>query len=342
MSFAGLIVIGLVALLLLGGLLAALLLLAHPKSRPVGLALLGIGVAVVVGVGSLALGLFSSHREHAPVKVAHHAAPHSKQPLRGEAAGPVPERDRAAAPGVAEKTPTGSAPAPPSTSSRRPGRVLRALGAALARGIEEAKEEQKKPAQAPGAGDAAGVVSATSESAGPPPDWIDTEPGLVGDTYQVSLQIGPFQTLPECEAKLPEALDQALHDYVRQYLGPAAAAKVRFPSETLEKELVKERWEETRLFETVGPMKQLHLLLEFDPKMQQEIARRWDQARLNSRLWYTGTGLAAVLALLAVVYVGLVVDRSTEGRRRGRLGFAAVAAGTLIVVAAAAVIAAVG
>jgi hypothetical protein len=323
MSFAALIAIGLVALLLLGGLLVTLLLLAHPKSRPIGLALLGVGVVGVVIVGGLGFLLWNDG--DSDPETLHETIGAGDRSV--QVAKVFPPSDEAAAAGDPATT-----PARPSTSSRQPSRVIRALTAALARGIQETKEDQKEP----------GTTPAASEPSEPPPGWIDMEPELVGDTYRVSVVIGPFQTRPECDAALPDALDRALADYTRRYLGPAAAAKVHFPSEVLEERLVQERWEETKQFETVGPMKQLHVLLEFDATMQQDIAIRWDEARLSSRLWYTGTGLAALLALLAVAYGGLLADRVTEGRRRGRLGFAAVAAAALIVVAAAAVIGAAG
>ena len=65
---------------------------------------------------------------------------------------------------------------------------------------------------------------------------------------------------------------------------------------------------------------------------------RWNQARLNGRLWFTGTGLATLLGILAVVYGGLLADRASEGKRRGRLIFSAVAAVALIVFVAIAVL----
>jgi len=333
MSYAALIGIGLVALLFLGGLLLTLLLLAHRKSRPIGLALLGVGALGAVIVAGLAFLRWSSP-DYSPA-VSQQARPTDAATAGEAVTAPAPRSSGAGA--RLRETPAAGAEATtalPRSSSppRQPGRVLKALGTALARGFQESKEDQEKSGGAPEPG----------EPAEPPPGWIDMEPRLVGDSYRMSVVIGPFQTRAECDAGLPNALNRALQDYTRQYLGPAAAEKVHFPPGVLEERLVQERWEETKVFETVGPMKQLHVLLEFDPEMKQDIAEQWDQARLKSRLWYTGAGLAALLGLLAVIYGGLVADRATGGRRRGRLGFAAIAAAALILVAAAVVIAAVG
>jgi hypothetical protein len=334
--FVTLIGLGLVALLVLGGLLVTLLLLAHPKSRPLGLALLGVGVGGVVLLAGfwawVGTERLMDHPERERAEALEFEARRS-----GHESGSIATRPESETRTMAEaNAAAGVDRSPPAASSRQPGRVLKALGTALARGIQETKKDGKNP-QEPAAGEA--TTDLPEEM---PPDWIDMEPGRAGDTYRVSVVIGPFQTSAECVAELPDALDQTLRDYARQYLGPAAAAKVHFPPDVLEERLVQERWEETKVFETVGLMKQLHLLLQFDPEMRQDIAEQWDQARLNNRLWYTGTGLAVLLGLLAVAYGVLIADRAAGGQCRGRLGFAAVVAATLVVGIAAAVIAVLG
>ena len=347
MSFAALIAIGLVALLFLGGLLVTLLLLAHPKSRPYGLALLGVGVVIV---GGLAFLLWNTTRLHSEgltpeaLTVGEAADGPAPRPLQAD----VPA-DRAADGGhtTAGEASGTTAAAPPSTSPRQPGRVIKALTAALARGIQETKEDRKEPGATPGAGEASGVASAASEPAEPPPGWIDihpsrkwviTEQRLVGDVYQMSAVVGPCATRAECDERLPELRKAALAEYAEK-LRPAGAGGVRFPTEAFEDRVVcKDPRELTNHYEKAGRLKQLHVLLEFEPDLVQDIKDQWIQGMVAQRLWYTGTGLTALLALLAVAYGGLLADRATEGRRRGRLGFAAVAAAALIVVVAAAVI----
>lgn len=346
MSFVALIAIGVVALLLLGGLLVALLLLAHPKGRPYGLALLGVGVVIVGGLVSVSAVWTEPTHVDGAKQTAHHSE--QRLPKHVERSGPKPDQ---ASDAKGAETSVVAAAAPPSASPRHPGRVIRALTAALARGIQETKEDREEPGAAPAAGEASGVASAAGEPAEPPPGWIDihpsrkwviTEQRLVGDVYQMSAVVGPCATRAECDERLPELRRAALAEYAEK-LRPEGAGGVRFPTEAFEDRVVcKEQRELTNHYEKAGRLKQLHVLLAFEPDLVQDIKDQWVQGMIDQRLWYAGTGLAAVLGLLAVAYAALLADRATGGRRRGRVGFAAVIAGTLIVVAAAAVIGAAG
>ena len=88
--------------------------------------------------------------------------------------------------------------------------------------------------------------------------------------------------------------------------------------------------------DTVGPMHQIHALLEIDDRARADIDRLWHNAVVTDRLWYTGAGAALVLALLGTFYGYLRLDLRTGGAQKGRLQLAAtlvaliVAAGALM------------
>ena len=165
----------------------------------------------------------------------------------------------------------------------------------------------------------------TPPAAEPRPAWVDAEPRRNGDTYQMSITVGPYATRLECDAQLPKALQGAVDAYVETYLGPQAAGRVRLPAEELRTQLVKEEWEET-IQASFGPMKQLHVLLQFDHKMRDRIHEARTNAIITERLIYTGTGVGGGLLLLAILFALLKFDQVTGGARRGRLALAALLA----------------
>ena len=147
------------------------------------------------------------------------------------------------------------------------------------------------------------------------PAWVDAQPGRQGDVYRQTATIGPYTTRAECDGKLPDALQTALADYTEIYLGSEAARQIDLPDDQLAEWLIKNQYEET-IHALVGPMIQLHVLLEFDHQMQERITDAWQRVRIAHRLW-VGRVLAAGLALLALVYGYLKFDLSTAGAIKG-------------------------
>ena len=95
--------------------------------------------------------------------------------------------------------------------------------------------------------------------------------------------VGPYTTRLECEAKLPDALEAAVAEYVEIHLGPDVAAGVRLPPDELRQLLVKEKFDET-IDTSLGPMAQLHARLAFDTRAQERLREQWRQVLVAGRL----------------------------------------------------------
>ena len=166
-----------------------------------------------------------------------------------------------------------------------------------------------------------GDATTKSETAKPPaaaerPEWVGAEPRRVGDAYQMSIDVGPYTTRLECDAKLPEALQEALDEYVELCLGTEAAGKVRLQPDELREALVREQWEETRQY-TIGAMQHLHVLLAFDMKFKDRVQQQWRREVVAGRLWVTGAAVAAVLSMLLVSFGYLkITGRSVPEAKR--------------------------
>jgi hypothetical protein len=148
------------------------------------------------------------------------------------------------------------------------------------------------------------------------PDWVGAEPRRVGDAYQRTIVVGPYTTRLECDTHLPVALEEALAEYVEACLGREAVARVRLPRGELERLLLHQQWEETKEYATVGPMKNLHVLLQFDRKLKGYITQRWKEAIIADRLWITGGTISGVLVLLTGLFVFLKIHSGREQRLR--------------------------
>ncbi len=133
------------------------------------------------------------------------------------------------------------------------------------------------------------------------PAWVDAPPHVVGGAYQTSITVGPYTTRGECDARLPEAVQESVDRYVETWLEADTTDPVRLPGDYLRQQLVKDQWEETRQY-SVGPMIQLHALLRFDRQVKDRILEERRRTVVAGRLWLTGSAVLAALALLAALY----------------------------------------
>ena len=165
----------------------------------------------------------------------------------------------------------------------------------IRRSIAESPEAAGKPAVKPP------TTSLAPGGTAARPAWVDAPPQLVDDVYQMAVVVGPYTTRQECDANLPEKIQEAVDQYVEVCLGPEEIDAVRLPAEYLRQQLVKDQWEEVRQH-SIGPMTQLHVLLQFDRKVKDRVVEEHRQAVVAHRLWLTGAGLAAALGLLAAAF----------------------------------------
>jgi hypothetical protein len=168
------------------------------------------------------------------------------------------------------------------------------------------------------------------------PDWVDAPPRLEGSIYSMAVGSGLFVSVPECQRELDAHIKREADHYIDEYLGEGASRLVDIPLPYLKEHIKKAEFSEV-IVKSVGPMHQLHALLAIDDQARTDFQRRWHEAVVTDRLWYTGSGTALLLALLATFYGYLKLDLRTGGSQKARLQLAAtlvallVAAGAFLV-----------
>jgi hypothetical protein len=229
------------------------------------------------------------------------------------------------------KTPeTSGAPEPVKVSTPEPSPVSAAApvpSAALPINKPVAKET---PAAKP-------PVRASIQPAVERPAWIEKRGELVDSVYRVSVNSGLYVTVPECQRTLDLEMKRAADQYIDDYLGEGAKDVVDISLGYLRKHVKKAEFNEVIESETVGPMQQIHALLEFDDGARADFQRRWHAAVVSRRLWHVGAVTGLILALLGTLYGYLRLDLRTGGTHKGQLQLAAalvaliVTAGALLV-----------
>jgi hypothetical protein len=150
-----------------------------------------------------------------------------------------------------------------------------------------------------------------------------------GDEYIRCVSTEPYTTRLECEAKVPDILQEALDQFVERKSWQDGGGRVRLSPEIL-RQLVVAEYEEPWQ-SSVGPMTRVHLLLHFDQKANELIK---DARNLNifiQRAAVAGTGFFSLWLLLAVIWGYLKSDLATKGAYRKRLRAAAGCAIIIIV-----------
>ncbi len=228
-----------------------------------------------------------------------------------------------------------SASLPPAGKPAYSGGLLRMLSGALLRALED--EDGTQPGGAP-ASETSRVEAAEADALAPTsptvtvsrPAWIDSAPHREGRDYQVPIVVGPYTTREECDRKLPEELLRAVDAYAVNLLGSRASGRVQLPLDYLQGSLIRDTWEERRVFPLSpslhSPMVQLHVLVGFDAKAVEKIRKAWKQVVVDERVYRLAAVGIVLLLSLTIAWAYLRLDLSTAGRYRWRLRLAAAVA----------------
>jgi len=160
------------------------------------------------------------------------------------------------------------------------------------------------------------------------PQWVkDSKPNLFGSIHTIPVTSGPYKLNRDAQRGLEEAMKRATDEYIADQLNSPLAAKfIPYSIEAIQDRFVKQTYNETINFGTVGPMEQRHALLQFDDAFRQELRHHWVGRIAESRLYQAGLGAGAVLLLLASVFGYFRLDNATRGYYTGRLQFMTAAA----------------
>lgn len=154
-----------------------------------------------------------------------------------------------------------------------------------------------------------------------PPSWVITPPKAIGNVYRQSVASGPYSTVEECRQRLEtEELPQAVCRRIEQVVSGEAGYPVKVASplplgiglDYIFRQLCFDEFTGT-VDSSVGDMKNVHVLLEFNESVDRELRHAWLDHERRNRLESFGKYAGIILAALAAVYGLLRVDTWTRG-----------------------------
>jgi hypothetical protein len=159
------------------------------------------------------------------------------------------------------------------------------------------------------------------------PDWVMRPPGLVGNVRKVVVSAGPYETVGECHHEL----ERQMHDVVAQrvaelasaatgqYVNPPYLSNLNIGADLILRELCTQPEYIEDVHASFGPMKKVHVLLEFTAAQDAELHNRWKSFARRDRLFMAGFGASFVVGCLALAFGLLKVDTWTRGYYSKRL-----------------------
>jgi hypothetical protein len=204
---------------------------------------------------------------------------------------------------------------------------------------ETSPEGEAKSADAPKAAPPASAAEPSPPQPAEPqrPDWLEGKPNLTGDVFRHPVASGLFVTQGECEEAIAPKIDAAIEDYAQRWLGVGPTPLVPATDE-LRKLSHKAEYRETVASPTVGPMQQLHVLLEFDRPFRDALSDLSRKTTLQTRITQSLIVMGLVVGVLSVLYFYLQAatsgGNSSDHSPSWRLRFAATTAILLVVFAA--------
>ncbi len=154
-----------------------------------------------------------------------------------------------------------------------------------------------------------------------PPPWVITPPKAIGNVYRKSVASDPFVTEEECRRQLEsEQLPQAVSHRIEQLVSGEAGYPVTVASplplgiglDYIFREICVDDFT-GEVNSSVGTMKKVHVLLEFNDSVDNELRHAWLNHERKTRLQSFGKYAGIILAALAAVYGLLRVDTWTRG-----------------------------
>jgi hypothetical protein len=166
------------------------------------------------------------------------------------------------------------------------------------------------------------------------PEWVNAgkwvnarKSDLSGSVHKIYVTSDPYKLPRDAQRALEENMKRATDEYIADQLNSPLAAKfVPYSIDTIQDRFVKQTYNETLNFESVGKMDQRYAQLQFDEAFRNEISHTWVGRIAESRLYQTGLGAGAALLLLASVFGYFRLDNATRGYYTGRLQFMTAAA----------------
>jgi hypothetical protein len=156
------------------------------------------------------------------------------------------------------------------------------------------------------------------------PDWFRRSVpfGIDSETYQYRDSEHGFSVSGSAQKHTLETARARVRQVPSTKPGASASTPLRpFPEVTASgpTNLIEQPLYAETVESSVGPMQQLHALLEFGDYPRAQLYEAWRQAAIPRRLRWAASGFGAVLAIVGVLLAALRFDLASGGRHRGRL-----------------------
>ncbi len=159
------------------------------------------------------------------------------------------------------------------------------------------------------------------------PEWVGRNV-TVGSEHSLAVCSGPYSSEAEAERALSDVLKTKTDEYIAEQLGSTLAPQlVGYDVQKIKRDLVRqENVYHEQIGVSIGPMHQVHALLEFGPDFRQEVTQQWTNWTAYYRLLQTGLIAGGALLFLGTVFSYFRLDTATRGYYTGRLQFMTAAA----------------
>lgn len=212
------------------------------------------------------------------------------------------------------------------TALDRPERPTAELWEELTKSRIDLDGDAKNALEASHASETAEDADAEATQNTPPPKWVESKPKPIGNVYRVVVQSDPFSTEDECFDQLEGMFDKEIRNRLKKILPAdqrghvhgASLSEIGIPISYVMRDICRESYTELRNT-SVGYMKSVHVLMEFDSGVEQELRSHWIAYQRRQGLGLVSKIAALVLSALAICYSLLQIDTWTRGYYSKRL-----------------------